>query len=170
MLANMHSDEYLLQLMESFENKNINSDGSHPKTDEASNVYRNNFEKNESSGAHKTIEGIDLHYRNHLGCYHPCYRFTHTELADMHMIYGLAEQHSDCIAQAEHQRDCIVKGIQRKIHRTDRCLLICITIFVNMDHYEVLVIVRAGTSDELLAWNKMCRDTVRGIRVPEYEP
>ncbi|GFQ68242.1 hypothetical protein TNCT_697121 [Trichonephila clavata] len=48
MLANMHSDDYLLQLVESFRNKNINSNVSHRKMVEASNDERNSFKKNES--------------------------------------------------------------------------------------------------------------------------
>ncbi|GFY78137.1 hypothetical protein TNIN_316611 [Trichonephila inaurata madagascariensis] len=55
MMANMHSDEYLLQLVESFKNKSMNSDASHPKTDEASNVYRNHFEENKSERYRNTL-------------------------------------------------------------------------------------------------------------------
>ncbi|GFR01300.1 hypothetical protein TNCT_585641 [Trichonephila clavata] len=47
MLANMHSDDHLLQLVESFENENRNSDASYPKMDEASNLIPA-FEENEN--------------------------------------------------------------------------------------------------------------------------
>ncbi|GFR01295.1 uncharacterized protein TNCT_585611 [Trichonephila clavata] len=47
-LADMHNDDYLLQLVESLKNKKLNSFVSHPKMDEALNIYRNPFEKNES--------------------------------------------------------------------------------------------------------------------------
>ncbi|GFX86655.1 uncharacterized protein TNCV_1408541 [Trichonephila clavipes] len=67
MLANMHSDDYLLQLVEFFKNKNITSDVSHQKMCEASIVYRNPFKKNNknitSNVSHQKIYEASNVYR-----------------------------------------------------------------------------------------------------------
>ncbi|GFT26536.1 hypothetical protein TNCV_3603831 [Trichonephila clavipes] len=55
----------------------------------------------------RAFKGTDLHYRDCLRCHHPqrnMDRFTDTELADMHVIYGLAEGNVRAAERLDHER------------------------------------------------------------------
>ncbi|GFV62967.1 hypothetical protein TNCV_3177601 [Trichonephila clavipes] len=82
------------------------------------------------------LEKTDLHYRSYLRSNCPqsgMESFTNTKQADMHLIYGLAE------GNAGKRKDCIAKSTHREMHR-----IADVIISVNMNHYEVIDIVKAG--------------------------
>ena len=79
-------------------------------------------------------------------------RFTNTELADMNLIYELAEGNAKAAERLYYE-----KHPQNEVHRTAGFLQIYIITCVNMDYYEVIGIVRVGRELlELPALNKMC--------------
>ncbi|GFT56438.1 hypothetical protein TNCV_2334071 [Trichonephila clavipes] len=61
---------------------------------------------------------------------------TNTEQVDMHLIYGSTEKN---LLAAER---CAAKGNHREMRWTTRRLLICTEICVNMNHYDVIDIIR----------------------------
>ncbi|GFV01109.1 hypothetical protein TNCV_1010301 [Trichonephila clavipes] len=69
-------------------------------------------------------------------------RFTNTKLADMHLIYGLAEGNARSAGRLQHER-----YPQRDV--SDRLMFeICITTCVNMDYYEAI-----GRERVIRDWN-----------------
>ena len=64
--------------------------------------------------------------------------FTNTELADMYLIYGLAEENARAAGRLYYDR------YSQKEAPYHRMFSICSTISVDRDHYEVISIVSAG--------------------------
>ncbi|GFU63788.1 hypothetical protein TNCV_3321851 [Trichonephila clavipes] len=70
----------------------------------------------------------------------------------------------------DKQKDCTTKSSQREMHRTAGCLLICNKTCVNMDHYEVIGIVKTGYERlELPTWYSDNFDRYRTHFVPSME-
>ncbi|GFS79186.1 hypothetical protein TNCV_4408801 [Trichonephila clavipes] len=85
------------------------------------------------------FKGTYLHYLSHLSCDHQrrsMERFTNTKLSGMSLINGLAEENARA-AETLHR-----ESYPQKMLWNIGCLLICLTIWKNMGHYKVLVIVR----------------------------
>ena len=67
-------------------------------------------------------------------------RFTNAELVDMHQIYGLVEEN------AREANKFYLEKYPHRIEHDRRALVIYITIWVNMDHYDGQGIVKGAAS------------------------